>query len=105
MLERGVENGLGRRFGLAPAIASTDWMAVRGCYEQITGGCPREVRLNVTLPAEESNLALVGLVRTSVPSWNGLPHPGGGFLLPSDTGGFARQKVPSILAQKMPQCV
>jgi catechol 2,3-dioxygenase-like lactoylglutathione lyase family enzyme len=74
-------------------------------YEQISRGCSREVRSNVTLPAEESNLAVVGLMRTSVPSWKGLPHPGGGFPLPSDTGRCARQNVPSILAQKMPQCV
>jgi hypothetical protein len=74
-------------------------------YEQISGGCLREVRLNVTLPAGESNLAVVGLMNTSVPRWKGLPQPTGGFPLPSDNGCLARQNVPSILAQWMPQCV
>jgi len=74
-------------------------------YEQISGGCLSEVRSNVTLPAGESNLALVGLTNTSVPSREGLPQPAGGFPLPSDNGCFARQNVPSILAHSMPQCV
>ena len=37
-------------------------------YEQIWGGCLREVRSNVTLPAGESNWAVVGLTNVSVPS-------------------------------------
>lgn len=74
-------------------------------YEQISGGCLREVRSNVTLPTGESNLAVVGLMTVSVPCWKGLPQPTGGFPLPSDNGCFARQKVPSILAHWMPQCV
>jgi hypothetical protein len=37
-------------------------------YEQIIGGCLREVRWKVTLPAGESNLAVVGLRGTSRPS-------------------------------------
>lgn len=41
----------------------------------------------------------------SVPSWEGLPQPRGGFPLPSDSGCVARQNVPSILAHSMPQCV
>lgn len=36
-------------------------------YEQITGGCLREVYSNVTLPAGESNLAVEELVNESVP--------------------------------------
>jgi hypothetical protein len=67
-------------------------------YEQISGGCLREVRSNVTLPAGESNLAAVGLMNTSMPRWKGLPQRTGGFPLPSDNGRFARQNVPSILA-------
>lgn len=74
-------------------------------YEQISGGCLREVRSNVTLPAGESNLAVLGLMNTSVPSSKGLPQPAGGFPLPSDNGCFARQNMPSILAHSMPQCV
>jgi hypothetical protein len=74
-------------------------------YEQVRGGRLRGVRSNVTLPAEESNLAVVGLVKTSVPSWKGLPHPLGGFPLPSDSGCFARQNVSLIFAHLMPQCV
>lgn len=74
-------------------------------YEQISGGCLREVRPNVTLPVGDSNLAVVGLVRMSVPSWKGLPQPAGGFPLPSDNGCFARQNVPSIFAHSIPQCV
>jgi hypothetical protein len=74
-------------------------------YEQIRGGCLREVRSNVTLPTVESNLAVVGPMSMRVPSWKGLPQPAGGFPLPSDSGCFARQNVPSILAHSMPQCV
>jgi hypothetical protein len=74
-------------------------------YRQISGGHLREVRSNVTVPADESNLAVVGPVSTSVPSWKGLPQPAGGFPLPSESGCFARQNVPSILAHSMPQCV
>jgi hypothetical protein len=74
-------------------------------YEQISGGCLREVHSNLTVPTGESNLAIVGLMDTSVPSWKGLPQPAGGFPLPSDIGCFARQNVPSILAHSMPQCV
>ncbi len=76
-----------------------------GVYAQIIGGREREVRLKVTLPAGESNLAVVGLVNVSVPAWSGLPQPAGGFPLPSDSGCFARQKVPLMLAHLMPQCV
>src|SRR5258707_14631400 len=67
-------------------------------YEHRTGGRVRFVRLNVTVPAGEVNVAVVLVVSTSVPSWNGLPQPGGGFPLPSDKGCAARQNVPSILA-------
>lgn len=74
-------------------------------YEQIVGGSVLEVRSNVTPPAGESNLAVVGPTNTSVPSWKGLPQPAGGFPLPSDSGCFARQNVPSILAHLTPQCV
>jgi hypothetical protein len=74
-------------------------------YAQIWGGCLREVRSNVTLPAGESNRAVVGPMNVSVPSWEGFPHPAGGFPLPSDSGCFARQNLPLILAQSMPQCV
>ena len=63
------------------------------------------MRLNLTLPAGELNSAVVWLRKLSVPSWNGLPQPGGGFPLPSDKGCVARQKVPLILAHSMPQCV
>ena len=65
----------------------------------------RDVRSNVTLPAGESNLAVVGLMTVSVPCWEGFPQPAGGFPLPSDNGCFARQNVPLILAHSMPQCV
>jgi hypothetical protein len=71
----------------------------------MTGGRVRSVRLNVTLPAGDLNSAVVRLVKVRVPSWNGLPQPGGGFPLPSDNGCVARQKTPSILAHSMPQCV
>jgi hypothetical protein len=74
-------------------------------YEQTSGGCVREVRSNVTLPARESNLAVAGPVNLSLPSWKGLPQPAGGLPLPSDKGWCARQKVPSIFAHSMPQCV
>ena len=74
-------------------------------YEQITGGRVRLVRRNVTLPAVQLNSAVETLVRVSVPSWNGLPHPCGGFPLPSDNVRFARQYVPYMLAHSMPQCV
>ena len=77
----------------------------RGCYEQIIGGRLREVRSNVTRPADETNLAVVGLVTMSLPSWKGLPQPAGEFPLPSDNGCVARQNVPSIFAHSMPQCV
>ncbi len=75
------------------------------CYAQRNGGCFRSVRLNVTFPAGESNWAVVRLVKVSVPCWEGLPQPGGGFPLPSDKGRVARQNVPSIFAHSMPQCV
>ena len=78
---------------------------LRPAYEQITGGRLREVRLNVTLPTGESNLAVVGLMSTSVTCWTGLPQPAGGFPLPSDSGSVARQNDPSISAHSMPQCV
>ncbi len=74
-------------------------------YAQSIGRRLRDVRSNVTLPAGESNLAVVGLMNASVPSWKGSPHPTGGFPLPSDTGRLARQNTPPILAQSMPQCV
>lgn len=77
----------------------------RGCYEQIIGGRLREVRSNVTRPADETNLAVVGLVTMRLPSWKGLPQPAGEFPLPSDNGCVARQNVPSIFAHSMPQCV
>jgi len=38
-------------------------------YEQIRSGRLREVRSNVTVPAGESNLAVVGPVSASLPSW------------------------------------
>jgi hypothetical protein len=38
-------------------------------YEQIRGGRLREVYSNVTVPAGESNLAVVGPMSTSLPSW------------------------------------
>ena len=38
-------------------------------YEQSRGGWRREVRLKVTLPAEESNLADRGARLTSLPCW------------------------------------
>ncbi len=74
-------------------------------YEQICGGCLREVRLNVATPAGESNLALLALRKVSVPSWKGLPQPEGGFPLPSDSGFAVCQNVPLILAHWIPQCV
>jgi hypothetical protein len=63
------------------------------------------VRLNVTLPAVDSNLAVVGLMNISVPFWEGFPHPAGGFPLPSDNRCSACQKVPLILAHAIPQWV
>jgi hypothetical protein len=63
------------------------------------------VRSNVTLPAGESNLEVVGLMNVSLPSWEGFPQPAGGLPLPSDNGCFARQNVPLILAHSIPQCV
>ena len=74
-------------------------------YEQIRGGRVREVRSNVTVPAGESNLAVVGAMSASLPSWYGFAQPSGGFPLPSESGCFARQKVPLILAHSMPQWV
>jgi hypothetical protein len=71
----------------------------------MTGARVRPVRLNVTLPAGELNSAVVGLVNVSLPSWNGLPQPGGGFPEPSDKGCTARQNTPSIRAHSTPQCV
>jgi hypothetical protein len=71
----------------------------------MTGGSVRTVRLNVTLPAGEVNMAIVRLVNVSLPTWNGFPQPGGGFPLLCDNGLVARQKTPSILAHLMPQCV
>ena len=38
-------------------------------YEQIRGGRLREVRSNVTVPAGESNLAVVGPINASLPGW------------------------------------
>ena len=52
------------REGLPPALVEQEEL-----YEQISGGCLREVRSNVTVPAGESNLAVLGLMNTSVPSW------------------------------------
>jgi hypothetical protein len=74
-------------------------------YEQIVAERLREVRSKITPSAGASNLALVGPMRTNVPSWNGLPQPAGGFPQPSDSGCFASQNVPSVLAHLMPQCV
>lgn len=38
-------------------------------YEQTRGDRLRAVRSNVTVPAGESNLAVVGPMSASVPSW------------------------------------
>jgi hypothetical protein len=38
-------------------------------YEQIRGGRLRELRWNVTVPAGESNLAVVGPMSASLPCW------------------------------------
>lgn len=78
-------------------LESRSWRTDEPCYEQITGGCVRSVRLNVTLPAGELNSAVERLLKVSVPSWKGLPQPGGGFPLPADKGCVARQNAPSIL--------
>ncbi|MFL5863841.1 MAG: hypothetical protein ACJ780_24220 [Solirubrobacteraceae bacterium] len=94
------EKGIRRQHWRAPALPQR-----RVLYEQITGGCVRVVRPNVTLPAVESNLAVLGPMNNSVPFWKGLPQPAGGFPLPSDNGCLARHNVPSILAHLMPQCV
>jgi hypothetical protein len=88
------------------AMVASAWIeAEQRPYEQIIGGCLCDVRWKVTLPAGESNLAVVGLISASRPFWYGFPQPAGGFPLPSDNGRIARQNVPSILAHSMPQCV
>jgi hypothetical protein len=69
------------------------------------GGSDRAVRTNVTLPAVDVKRALERVRYLSVPAWYGLPQPGGGFPLPSDSGRLACQNVPSILAHSIPQCV
>jgi hypothetical protein len=94
-------------WGASPVTSSLGAVLIAATifYEQISGGSLCEVRSNVTLPAVESNLACVGPMNTSAPSWYGLPQPGGGFPLPSDKGCFARQKVPLILAHSIPQWV
>jgi hypothetical protein len=69
------------------------------------GGCLREVRWKVTTPAVEVKIAVVGCGKTSVPLWNGLPQPAGGFPRPSDRGGEARQEVPRTRAHLTPQWV
>jgi hypothetical protein len=100
-----IEYQLGSAIG-RPASVRKGRISGRQCvYAQIWGGCLPEVRSNVTLPAGESNRAVVGPMNVSVPSWEGFPHPAGGFPLPSDSGCFARQNLPLILAQSMPQCV
>lgn len=74
-------------------------------YEHVVGGRVREVRLNITLPAVELNVAVDGLAKVSVPAWKGFPQPGGGFPFPSDSILVERQKVPRIFAHSIPQCV
>jgi hypothetical protein len=71
----------------------------------MTGGRVREVRSNTTVPALEVNRAERRLIKSSVPFWYGFPQPEGGFPSPSESRWVARQKVPSILAHSIPQCV
>ena len=52
---------------LSPRSRATKTNA--GAYEQIIGGRRRDVRLKVTLPGEESNLAMCGPSMTSRPGW------------------------------------
>ena len=61
-----------------PCVASPDLVERRlmvrfgrhqRLYEQSRGGWRRELRLKVTLPAEESNLAVRGARMTSLPCW------------------------------------
>ena len=78
--------GLEMTFDPRPSDTSGALIRQETLYEQISGGCVREVRSNVTLPAGESNLAVAGPLNMSLPSWNGLPQPAGGLPLPSDKG-------------------
>jgi hypothetical protein len=74
-------------------------------YEQMNGGRVRSVRSKITVPAADVNRAVFALVKVMVPGSNGFPQPAGGLPLPSDSGCVAFQKVPSIFAHLMPQCV
>ena len=62
------------------------------------------IRKDARFPLSLTNMARFPLIVT-VPCWDGLPHPVGGFPLPSDSTGAATQLCPANLAQRIPQWV
>jgi len=61
-------------------------------------------RNDARFPLSLTKVALFPLMVTE-PCWNGLPHPAGGLLLPSDNMGVATQLCPANFAQRTPQWV
>ncbi len=70
------------------------------------GPAPGGSRWNrTTCPRLSRNSAVMADSIVMVPGWSGLPQPGGGLPLPSDSGWSASYQWPEMSASSIPQCV